>query len=134
MQVSAHTATARQHIFAVNDSPEFLEILRELLQDERYHVTTTDVASVTFDTIAALDPSLLIIDLVDGRRKAWDLLERLGSDAATRRIPVIVTSTSRHVLDEAEADPARFGGHRFLRKPFNLDELLETVTDVIGPA
>jgi hypothetical protein len=33
---------ARKHIFCVNSSPTFLDLLRELFQDERYNVTTTN--------------------------------------------------------------------------------------------
>ena len=32
----------RQHIFVVNGSADFLDVVRELLQDEHYNVTTTD--------------------------------------------------------------------------------------------
>jgi hypothetical protein len=32
----------RQHIFVVNGSAEFLDVVRELLQDEHYNVTTTN--------------------------------------------------------------------------------------------
>jgi response regulator RpfG family c-di-GMP phosphodiesterase len=31
----------RQHVFVINGSPDFLDIMRELLQDEAYNVTTT---------------------------------------------------------------------------------------------
>ena len=33
---------ARQHVYVVNGSPGFLEVVRELLQDEHYNVTTTN--------------------------------------------------------------------------------------------
>jgi len=124
----------RQHIFAVNGSPDFLDLLRELLQQEDYNVTTTNFVPKTFDQIAALTPSLLLIDLVVGQHVGWDLLERLGKGASTRGIPVIVVSTSPQLLEEAQADPARFGGQGFLCKPFDLDDLLTMVSDLIGPA
>lgn len=134
MHVSEQTQTDRQHIFIVNDSAEYLEVIRELLQDERYNVTTTNVVPLTFDAISALAPSLLMIDLVNGRPGAWDLLERLGSEATTHGIPIIVTSTSPRILERVQADTARFGCRRFLRKPFDLDDLLDMITDAIGPA
>ncbi|HEX2348902.1 MAG TPA: hypothetical protein VHI51_10765, partial [Ktedonobacterales bacterium] len=49
----------RQHIFAVNHDPEFLDVMRMLLQDERYNVTTTNYVPRTWEQIAALQPSLL---------------------------------------------------------------------------
>ena len=124
----------RQHIFAVNGSPDLLDIIRELFQGEHYNVTTTNFVPQTFDQIAALRPSLLIIDLIVGVRTGWDLLERVGTDAATRGIPVVVVSTSAQVLDEVRADPARYGGQRFLRKPFDLEAVLRMVDELIGPA
>lgn len=124
----------RKHIFAVNGSPEFLDLLRQLLQEEHYNVTTTNFVPRTYDQIAALEPDLLLIDLAVGQRAGLDLLEHLGKEAATRGIPVIVLSTSPRLLDEAQADPGHFGGQRFLTKPFDLDELLTMVSDLIGLA
>ena len=124
----------RKHVFAVNGSPAFLDVVRQLLQDERYNVTTTNYVPHTFDQIASLAPDLLLVDLATGRRAGWELLERLHAAAATRRVPVLITSTDPHLLAEAEATAARYGGDRFLVKPFDLDVLLEAVRELIGGA
>ena len=58
----------RQHVFVVNGSPHILNLLRKLLQDERYNVTATNFVPQTCDQIAALHPSLLSIDLAVGVR------------------------------------------------------------------
>jgi DNA-binding response OmpR family regulator len=125
---------ACQHIFVVNSSPEFLDLLRELLQDERYNVTTTNYVPGTFDEIAALKPALLIIDLVVGKRAGWDLLTQLTTEAATHDLPVVLTSTDQRLLDRAEANPTRYGRTARLVKPFDLDVLLATIHDAIGAA
>ena len=130
----ARRQMGRKHVFAVNGSPAFLGVVRELLQDERYNVTTTNYVPHTFEQIAALAPDLLVVDLAAGHRSGWRLLERLHAAAATRRIPVLVTSTDPHLLAEAEALAARYGGDRFLVKPFDLDVLLEAVRTLIGRA
>ena len=84
----------RQHIFVVNGSVEFLDVVRELLQDERYNVTTTNFVPHTFQQIETARPSLLIVDLCLGEEAGWDLLTELRQEAATRHIPVILVSTS----------------------------------------
>jgi CheY-like chemotaxis protein len=56
----------RQHIFVVNGSAAFLDVVRELLQDERYNVTTTNFVPQTFKQIEISRPSLLIVDLIHG--------------------------------------------------------------------
>ena len=134
MDAAEQTKMARKHVFCVNGAPEFLEVLREFLQDEKYNVTTTNFVPQTFDQIEALKPDLVIIDLVVGEQAGWDLLKRLDRDATTRDIPVIVFSTNPELLERAQADPDRYGGERFLRKPIDLDDLLEAVDDLIGDA
>lgn len=130
---SAETSQmGRQHIFVVNGSPDFLDIVRELLQEEHYNVTTTNFVPKTFNQIEALEPSLLIIDLAVGINAGWELLEQLGRAASTRDIPVIVVSTSAAILNQVRDAPARFGGQRLLRKPFDLQELLSIVEELIG--
>src|SRR5215208_6732833 len=117
----------RKHIFAVNSAPEFLDFVRELLQDEQFNVTTTNYVPRTYDQIAALQPDLLVIDLVVGIQAGWDLLERVQVEVLTRGIPVVVTSTDPGLLARAEAERKRFGGDRYIVKPLDLDTLLDAV-------
>jgi CheY-like chemotaxis protein len=134
MQDDERAQMGRQHIFVINGSPDFLDVARELLQEEHYNVTTTNFVPQSFDQIAALDPALIILDLAVGVRAGWELLERLAHAARLRDIPTIVVSTDPRYLDAVQADPARYGAHRLLRKPFDLDDLLRAVNELIGPA
>ena len=124
----------RQHIFAVNASPAFLDLIRELLQGEAYNVTTTNFVPGTFAQIEVLRPDLLLIDLVAGERSGWDLLNHLQADADTRGLPVIVFSTLPHLLEQARGLDTPGGTRRFLEKPFDIDALLALVEELIGPA
>ncbi len=124
----------RQHVFVVNGSVEFLDLVRELLQDEHYNVTTTNFVPRTLHQIETARPSVLIVDLCYGEQAGWDLLTELRQEAATRQIPVILVSTSKQYLDRAEEEQAMWGGDRYLLKPFDLDELLRMIRELIGPA
>ena len=124
----------RQHIFVVNGSAEFLDVVRELLQDENYNVTTTNFIPETFEQIEVARPSLLIVDLIHGEMAGWELLAEMRHEAATRDIPVILVSTSRQLLEKAEMERVIWGGDRSFLKPFSLDALLEAIQDLIGPA
>jgi chemotaxis family two-component system response regulator PixH len=124
----------RQHIFIVNGSADFLDVVRDLLQDELYNVTTTNFVPRTFKQIETARPSLLIVDLIHGEMAGWDLLAELRRQAATRNIPMILVSTSKQLLERAEAERVIWGGDRYLLKPFSLDALLQTIQELIGPA
>src|SRR5215218_753024 len=124
----------RQHIFVVNGSADFLDVVRELLQDEQYNVTTTNFVPHTFKQIEIARPSLLIVDLIHGEMAGWDLLAELRREAATRDIPVILVSTSKQLLEKAEAERVIWGGDCSFLKPFRLDALLQAIQELIGPA
>ena len=124
----------RKHVFVVNSAPEFLDFVRTLLDEERYNVTTTNFVPRTFDQVAALEPDLVIVDLVVGERAGWDLLERLQDGATTNGLPVLVTSTDPRLLERAERQRGQFGGRRWVAKPFDLDTLLDAVRELIGDA
>lgn len=126
--------SSTKHVFVIQSEPTFLEVVRELLLDERYNVTTTDFLPETFDAIVAFKPDLLILDLLFGKQAGWDLLVQLTDTIVTRDIPVIVTSTDPDLLQGARDLQTRYGDRRFLIKPFDLQVLLNAVHELIGDA
>ncbi|MFT4041210.1 MAG: response regulator [Thermomicrobiales bacterium] len=124
----------RKHIFVINGTPAFLNLMRDVLQDERFNVTTTNYVPRSFNQIEALQPDALLVDVVVGQREGWDLLERLHAEASTMGIPTLVTSTSTALLERAEAQAERYGTHQYLAKPFDLNEFLACIEAMVGPA
>jgi DNA-binding response OmpR family regulator len=132
--VEDRSQEGRKHIFAINGAPEFLNIVRELFQEEAYNVTTTNYVPNSFDQIAALDPDALIVDIVVGQQVGWELLEQLNAAAATTGIPVLIVSTDPRLLERAQEQAARYGKNRYLIKPFGLDDILAQIREMIGTA
>ena len=124
----------RKHIVMVDSSRVFMEIIAELLTDERYGVTASDYVPEIFTQIAMMKPDLIIIDLVITDKAGWELLEKLELESLTRNIPVIVTSTNHHLLGRALANKERYGFDNYLVKPFDLDVLLAAIEELIGTA
>lgn len=124
----------RQHIFAVNHDPEFLDVVRVLLQDEHYNVTTTNYVPRTWNQIAALQPNLLLIDLSPRSQAGWALLEQLHAEGVTNRIPTVVTSTDRGLLERVQSERDRYGGDSVIAKPLDISALMGAIRALIGPA
>jgi DNA-binding response OmpR family regulator len=125
---------ARRHIFILDAEPTILELVRALLEEEHYNVTSSNYVASTRAMIAVLQPDLVILDLVWGQQAGWELLEGLAHEASTAGVPVLITSTDRRLLDEAAANPERYGTHRDLIKPFDVEDLVRTVRELAGPA
>jgi DNA-binding response OmpR family regulator len=124
----------RKHVFAINGSPDFLNLIRDLFQEEGYNVTTTNYVPTSFEQIETAHPDALIVDIVVGQQAGWELLEHLGADANTAGIPVLVVSTNPRLLTRAQDQAARYGTHRYLEKPFDVDALLAHIREMIGVA
>ncbi len=124
----------RKHVFAINGSSEFLDFVRLLFEDEGYNVTTTNFVPRSFEQISALQPDALIVDVMVGKQAGWDLLERLHAEVATIGIPVLVVSTDPALLERAVEQADRYGAHRYLGKPFEMEDMLAAVRDMIGKA
>jgi CheY-like chemotaxis protein len=124
----------RKHILGINGHPPFLELLREILQAAQYNVTTTNDVPQTYYLITALQPDLVIVDLVLSQTAGWELLERLHQDVMTSEIPLLLTSTDPRLLDRAQAEAARYGAHPVLACPFGIDALLQAIEELIGNA
>src|SRR5919112_1341867 len=123
--------TPRQRVFAVNSSPDFRLMVRELLEGEGYAVTTCDFEPNVFTQIVMRQPDALIIDVAVGESAGWDLLRRLHTEPATTDTPALVTSTSPELLEQALEQADWYGTNRtFLTKPVDLDELLGTIREL----
>jgi len=124
----------RKHIVAISSDPVFLDLLRTLLQEERYNVTTTNHVPRTFNQIVALRPDLIVVNLTPRGFSGWDLLERLHGEVLTQHLPIIVTSTNPALLDHARHHRELYGPARSVAMPFDLDTLLGTIHALIGTA
>jgi CheY-like chemotaxis protein len=117
-------------ILIVDDDEAIVELVRDILEDEGYCVTT---ASNGADALAKLRsdperPSLILLDmrmpLVDGR----DFRAEQTRDPELGAIPVVVLSADTKVAVEAPWVQAS----GYLRKPVRLQELLDVVDEHCG--
>lgn len=108
--------------------------MRQLFQDQRYNVTTTNFVPHSFAQIEALQPDVLIIDLVYGKQAGWALLERLHREASTAGIPVLVVSVEEDLIARAQKQVDRYGGNAYLAKPFSLNQMVAAIEALIGKA
>lgn len=126
-------------ILCVDDDRDVVEVVEAILVDEGYAVSCLyDLSDdALLRTIGRLEPDAVLLDgLASGSYGGWDLAARVRK----RSRPVPVVMFTAHVRDVAEAEEARseramqagFAG--ILSKPFDLDELVETVARAVGRA
>jgi CheY-like chemotaxis protein len=123
----------RARIAVINDDTAFLQLMRELLEDEgHYEVLVCREWDSAYQVVKQEQPNLVIQDIrIGGEEHGWTILNLLTLDPETAHIPMIVCSAAIQSLHAHQDVLSKFGV-RALPKPFDLDTLLETVTDMLA--
>jgi CheY-like chemotaxis protein len=122
-------------ITVVNDNPEFLDLVREILEDDRHDTTTLDGdRQDVLHAIRASDPELLMIDL---RMKAgvlhgWDVAQAVRRDASLAGVPILVCSGDVQALRDIEDELSQMHQVRSVVKPFGIDELTDAIDGLLA--
>jgi two-component system phosphate regulon response regulator PhoB len=122
-------------IAVINSEDAFLIAVRMLLEDEGHQVITASYRTEDpFPRVVAARPALIILDFVHGEPDGWDLLRKLDGDTQTSSIPLIATSTDQELLDRVMSEPLSAQVRTFLLKPLELEQLIETVSEMLPTA
>lgn len=110
-------------VLVVDDDPDILEFLQELLELEGYTAVVTDKVEYLAKLYDGSLPNLILLDVllsgIDGR----EIVKDLKSQEETMHIPVIMFSAH----PSAERTVRAAGADDFIAKPFEIDELLEKI-------
>lgn len=117
----------QRHVLVINDTPEILDLFRELLGEAGYRVTLdrfTVEADRLLRQVKDAKPDLVILDLIFGDEgQGWQFLQLLKMDRATRAIPVVVCTAAVRQVQELQPHLDEMGVTVVL-KPFDIDHLL----------
>lgn len=122
-------------ITVVNDYPDFLDLMESLLEQELGHeVTAFDGQQTTVDEIADSRPDVLVLDLrlasVEGLSGA-DIVRRARLDDRLKGTPIIVASADLAALEQRTAEFDRLGAVIPLPKPFDVEQVLAILKQLL---
>jgi CheY-like chemotaxis protein len=115
-------------ILIVDDDPEICVLLSQVLGDAGYTVETAPDSLTALKMIAASPPDLLITDVLMPGLTGWSLFARVRR--LSPRLPIIVISGTDMGVPRQETSLAEHAV--FLRKPFDLDQLLAIVERLLA--
>jgi CheY-like chemotaxis protein len=117
-----------RRIFIADDDPDILDILRLMLQTRGYHVLLSNDGSELFEYAEEELPDLVLLDIwmsgIDGR----DICARLKKSENTKHIPVLFISANSNI----QAITKECGAEGFIAKPFDMEMLLNKVSDLLA--
>ena len=123
-----------KRILVVDDSPEILELIRDLLTEEGYVVITRLAALQEIEEVRLANPNLIILDhLLKGLDGSHDILAQLRGSVDLSNVPVIICTALRNA-ELVLAEQLKPVNVELIVKPFDIDELLATVKRMIEQA
>ena len=116
-------------VLVVDDDADIREILREALEAAGHQVLTANDGRDALRVYNAQRPAVVITDIVMPRRSGIDLVLELNRLAPPPKIIAISGVTGKSVLDAAREASVT----RSFVKPFDVREVVRTVTELGGP-
>lgn len=107
-------------ILVVDDELDIAEAVRAVLEAEGYQVDTASDGSQCLQELRRQRPDLLLLDVMMPVVDGFGVLEEMRSEDI--QVPVVVMSAIR-----PDSRLAEYEIKAFLKKPFHLETLLETV-------
>ncbi|MGL4511598.1 MAG: response regulator transcription factor [Lacipirellulaceae bacterium] len=130
MAKSAPAATKR--ILLVDDDAEIVESLRLALEANGFEVLVARDGNQGLALCEREEPDLVILDMMMPKRSGFLVLEKLRRSQAlgAKNPPVIMITANEGQRHKAYAE--MLGVQDYLRKPFPMDDLIQSVKRLVG--
>lgn len=120
----------RRRILVIDDDAEIIESVRYALQSKGYEVLIARDGNQGLALAEREDPDLVIVDMMMPKRSGFLVLEKLRR---TRVVPVkVIMITANEGSRHKDYATERLGVDDYIRKPFPMDRLLESVSRLLG--
>ena len=115
---------AARHILVVDDEPEIRNLVRDILEDEGYTVSTAESGESARNARRARRPDLILLDIW---MEGIDGISLLREWSESGDLPCPVVMMSGHGTVETAVEATRLGAYDFIEKPISLAKLLLTI-------
>ena len=117
-------------VLVVEDDPDLGDTIVSFLKEEGLDAKLARDGDQAMRLVDQLNPSAMILDLMMPRRDGFSVLRELRADGRIANLPVIVVTAIFGLSERLYA--TELGAADYVTKPFELDELLERVRNVLA--
>ncbi|MGY8771159.1 MAG: response regulator transcription factor [Pirellulales bacterium] len=118
-----------KQILIVDDDAEIIETIRYALESQGYQVSVARDGNQGLALAERESPDLVILDMMMPKRSGFLVLEKLRQ---TQKVPIKVIMVTANEGSRHKAYAEMLGVDDYIRKPFPMDRLIESVKNLIG--
>jgi two-component system alkaline phosphatase synthesis response regulator PhoP len=120
----------KRKVLVVDDNIDSITILRSILETNGFAVRTAQSGRDALDLLAQEVPDVILLDVMMPEMSGLEVLERIKSNHATSRLPVILVTAK--MQDEDVLTGYQFGADYYITKPCTAKQLLYGIGLVLG--
>lgn len=120
----------RQRILVVDDDEHIRKSLAQYLEMEEFDVDVASSGIEALDQAGRHSPDLVLLDIMMPGMDGFEVVEKLRRETATSTVPIILLTARGQDTDVIKG--YQLGVSSYLTKPFNLDELVDTIREVFA--
>jgi signal transduction histidine kinase len=125
------TESKKPLILVADDDPNSQQLLDKLLHKNNFRVQAALDGQTAIDLAQTVHPDLILMDIQMPGLDGFEAVRLLRDHPTTNRVPIIVlTAAAREPTDVAKG--LGLGADDYLRKPFNISELVARVNSKIS--
>ncbi|MEM8956438.1 MAG: response regulator [Pseudomonadota bacterium] len=117
------------HVLLIEDEPNIIEAIRFILSRDGWQVSCHSDGATAVDTVARLEPDVVVLDVMLPNRNGFDILRELRAQEATARLPVLMLTAKGQAKDRERAED--LGVSAFMTKPFANAEVIDRLRSLV---
>jgi DNA-binding response OmpR family regulator len=122
-------AAGKKRVLLVDDDAEIIDSIRYALEAKGYQIFIARDGNQGLAMAESEDPDLVILDMMMPKRSGFLVLEKLRR---SRQVPVRVIMITANEGSRHKAYAEMLGVDDYIRKPFAMDKLVETVQRLLA--
>ena len=120
----------RKRILVVDDEPQNIMVMREILKSDYTVIAATDGARALSLALSASPPDLIMLDIMMPGMDGYEVLRRLRANPRTAGLPVVLVTAKGEVDDKMTG--YSLGSSDYITKPLDSSFVLSVVRRLLS--
>jgi CheY-like chemotaxis protein len=120
-------------ILIVDDDPVIRNLLSQILegfQESGVRLLTAENGEAAMESIKREKPDIIFLDVMMPKMNGLEVCDMVKRDPETKDIFIIMLTAKGQEIDKQKA--IELGSDYYITKPFNIDEIMRKVVDILG--
>ena len=118
----------KYHILVIDDNEDILFMIKTMLEMKGYEITAKDNPDNIESIIEVVNPNVILMDMLLSGSDGREICRGIKKNQLIAHIPIIMISA----LPDADISCKDAGSDYFLGKPFEMNDLFQTITNALS--